>query len=100
MGNDELKRALRKEIRAAALVLRNEWDPIGRGEIPDLPDDEYDSYAPALVGMLRRGDTDRTVAEYLRQLESAIVGESSSRDLSAVVGSLRRAVTAASNRSI
>ena len=100
MDNDQLKRALWNEIRAVSLVLRNEWDPIGGGRISDLPDDEYESYAPVLVGMLRQGDDDRTIVEYLRRLESTIVGASSSRDLATIAGSLRRAAAAASDRSI
>lgn len=39
---------LREHVRRA---LRDTWDPIGLGE--ELPDDEYDSYVPGLIPLVR-----------------------------------------------
>lgn len=35
-----------------AKILRESWDPIGMGSIPDLPADEYASYAPGVIGLI------------------------------------------------
>ncbi len=40
-------------------ILHADWDPIGCGEMPDLPADEYDRYAPRVVSMIETGADDR-----------------------------------------
>jgi len=35
-----------------AKILRESWDPIGMGTMPDLPADEYASYAPGVIGLI------------------------------------------------
>lgn len=98
MRANDLRRRLRAEIRAAAAVLRQEWDPIGRGQIEDLPADEYDSYAPHVVSLVQAGADDEAIADYLSQLESETIGASSGRDLRTVAARLRAAIAASSNR--
>lgn len=61
------ERRLMKEVR---LVLLNDWNPIGF----TVPDDEYDSYAPRVLGLLLAGaDRDR-LTEHLYMLEMTEMG--------------------------
>lgn len=98
MTRPNAHRRRRAEVRAAADVLRHQWDPIGRGAMQDLPADEYDSYAPRVVSLIEMGVSDQAIANYLEQLESGTIGVSSGRDLKAVAAKLRSAVAAASDR--
>jgi hypothetical protein len=90
------RRALRSEIRAVASALRMVWDPIGGGVDEGLPADEYNSYAPVIVGMLERGDSDRAIAEHLRELETERMGLGARplATLEAIAGQLRAAARA------
>jgi hypothetical protein len=94
------RRALREEIRAVAVVLRREWDPISGGA-DGVPADEYDSYAPVLVGMIERGQSDRAIAEHLSHLESDVigVGSRSLTTLEEIARKIRAAVSEATNLS-
>jgi len=96
MTRSDARRRLRAELRAAADVLRRDWDPIGGGAMPDLPTDEYDAYAPHIVGLLANGATDVAVATYLRGLEADNIEVDSGCDLIAVAQKLRLAVQQAS----
>jgi len=91
------RRRLRAEIRAAADVLRRDWDPIGGGEIADLPASEYDRYAPHCVSLVEGGADDQAIAAYLVALELGFT-VSSGRNLVDIAGRIRRAVAAASHR--
>lgn len=52
---------------AAIQRLLNEWDPIGVYDPEDdFPDDEYDCLYYPLLARLRRGETAREIADYLR----------------------------------
>ena len=51
-------------LRIVQLVLHWAWDPIGVRGIPEAAD-EYDSYAPHVLGMLEQGAEDGAVADYL-----------------------------------
>ena len=66
------KTELRLRIKAVTRAMRETWNPIGFDD--HLPADEYESYAPVVVGMFERGESDRTVAEHLRSLESEAIG--------------------------
>src|SRR4051812_47662390 len=94
------RRALRDEIRAVAAVLRRDWDPISGGAEDGVPADEYDSYAPHLVGMIERGESDRAMAEYLGHLEADIIGTGSRSlaELEAIARNIRAAASAVVNR--
>lgn len=92
------RRRLRAEILAAADVLRNDWDPIGLGEMKNLSADEYDSYAPHVVSLIENGAGDSAIADYLKELEADVITVSSGRDLLAMAVQLRRAVAAVSFR--
>jgi hypothetical protein len=98
MNRQELRRRLRAEIRAAADALRRDWDPIGQGQMPDLPADEYEAYAPHVVSLIESGADDGAIAAYLRRLEDDTIGVASGEDLVVVAGKLRRAVAAAFER--
>lgn len=51
------------ELRA----LLNEWDPIGVfGDESDGPADEYDCLYYPLLGRLKRGESEREIADFLR----------------------------------
>jgi hypothetical protein len=56
-------------MRAVEHALREIWDPIGSGKIPDLPANEYESYAPKVVSLLQAGAADREIAVYLAAVE-------------------------------
>lgn len=99
MRKGQSRRAVQAEIHAVTTLLRTKWDPIGDGQLNDLPDDEYESYAPAILGMLRRGDRDELIIDHLASVEMAITGGIAPRDLKPVVQELRAAV-AAFDRSI
>lgn len=94
MNKPDARRRLRAEIRAAADTLRRDWDPIGGGEMADLPADEYDTYAPRIVALIEAGADDNAIAAYLRNLEETTIEVSSGRDLLVVASALRRAVAA------
>ena len=98
MTESNRRRALKDAIRAAAAALRRDWDPIGNGQIEDLPPDEYDSYAPRVVSLIESGADDEAIAAHLRRLEVDMIGMASTRDLVAVAARVRSAVAAASNR--
>ena len=59
------------------------WDPIGVIDSLDedgLPPDEYDSYAPAIITMLRRGTTQDEIVQHLRLIQVRFMGLASSPD--------------------
>jgi hypothetical protein len=59
------------------------WDPIGvidSLEEDGLPPDEYDSYAPAILTMLRRGTTQDEIVQHLRLIQIRFMGLASSPD--------------------
>src|SRR5262249_6410705 len=62
-----LKRAAMAEIRLVADILRH-WDPIGVQPRTGAPADEYDSYAPHIVSMVKRGCTHEELAAHLERL--------------------------------
>jgi hypothetical protein len=88
-----MQRDIKSRIRAVARALREVWDPIGEGQMPDLPADEYDSYAPGIVGLLAQGASDDVVAARLLELELSIVGPPgrSAADLLTIVKAVRAA---------
>ena len=65
---------MREQIRRVSAALRAHWDPIGGGQMSDLPDDEYASYAPRVVALFREGADDRKVASYLSDVERVALG--------------------------
>ena len=56
-------------MRQMERALRQIWDPIGLGRIPDLPADEYSSYAPRILSLFQTGASNREVAAYLAEVE-------------------------------
>jgi hypothetical protein len=70
MNESNSRRALKGKIRVVADALHRHWDPIGSG----VPPDEYDSYAPAVTGMIERRHTDREIAAHLAQIEEHSMG--------------------------
>ena len=61
------------DIRAVEAILRR-WDPIGVEPGTMAPADEYDSYAPYLVSMIRNGCTLDEVTSRLEYLASETMG--------------------------
>jgi hypothetical protein len=49
-----------------------EWDPIG--VFPDCPVDEYDSYAPHIVTLLRSGANQTEIADELERIRTQPIG--------------------------
>ncbi|HWL39977.1 MAG TPA: hypothetical protein VNO75_07045 [Gemmatimonadaceae bacterium] len=96
MSRPDYRRALKGKIRVVADALHRHWDPIGSG----VPADEYDSYAPAVTGMLDRGKTDREIAAHLAQIEERAMGLEPRQllELDQVVREIRRAPATSSDR--
>jgi|SRR3954468_12459326 hypothetical protein len=67
--NAKKGRAVQTEMRPIARALRQIWDPIGMGKIPNLPADEYSSYAPRVMSLFGGGASDREIATYLAEVE-------------------------------
>jgi hypothetical protein len=60
-----------KKIRS---LLMEHWDPIGIEQFKNLdrPEDEYDSYARDLAGIVARGGTPEELEDYLVEAEDYI----------------------------
>jgi hypothetical protein len=56
---------VKPEIHAVSLWLHKNWDPIGCG----VPEDEYDSYALPLYGMLVHNATAEEIAARLSEFQ-------------------------------
>ena len=97
MSREAFRRSIASKIRAASAVLRSEWNPNEAGTTPDLPVDEYESYAPSVVGLIERGADDDEVADLLASIASQKMGATpqSPERLLDVVRKVRFAVSAA-----
>ena len=60
-----------KAIREVFLC---DWDPIGIGNDPDWPRDEYDSYIGEVYQCLVRGESAEFIARHLCLIEEARIG--------------------------
>ena len=67
------RQKLRRELRAVEGKLR-EWDPIGVLSDPTWPRDEYDSYAPQVLGLLQSGATVNVLADHLNNIATLSMG--------------------------
>jgi hypothetical protein len=54
------------DVNAIRRILRDEWNPIGF----DVPDDEYDSYIPAVYQLLRGGASAEEISRRLWTFET------------------------------
>lgn len=54
-------------------VLRNEWDPIGVGHVPEAHD-EYDAYVPAIYNLVVGDKSRDEIVDYLWWLETEQIG--------------------------
>jgi hypothetical protein len=73
---DDNKRRPRRQIGEVEKLLRA-WDPIGViGDLiaDGLPPNEYDDYAPHIVGMLQRGATREDLVAHLRYCRTGAMG--------------------------
>lgn len=73
---DDIRRKTRRRLREVEGVLRA-WDPIGviDGLIADaLPPNEYDDYAPHILGLLQRGATHEELVAHLRSCRTGAMG--------------------------
>jgi hypothetical protein len=61
------------DIRTVARILRL-WDPIGVAPGHGAPADEYDSYAPHIVSMVKGGCTIEELAGHLEHLAVLTIG--------------------------
>jgi hypothetical protein len=66
-------------IRAIRTVLLEDWDPCLVRDAPEAQD-EYDSYALQLYGMLRNGTSEEKLAEYLYHIETDRMGSTVRKD--------------------
>lgn len=76
-----LKNAAMADILFVQAILRR-WDPIGVEPGVAAPADEYDSYAPHIVSMIRAGCTTEALASHLEHLSSETMGLGPSNSLS------------------
>jgi hypothetical protein len=92
--------SLKPEIRRVSLALREHWDPIGLGGVPELPVDEYDSYAPRVLRLLQMEVDDSVIAEHLASLEAREMGlqPRSLAELTQVAALIRSAIGPAFQR--
>jgi hypothetical protein len=76
-----LKNAAVTDICLVETILRR-WDPIGVEPGAVAPTDEYDSYAPHIVSMVKCGCTAEELADHLEHLGSETMGIGPSNKLS------------------
>lgn len=83
VGNPKL------EVEDNVRQVLNRWDPIG---VADAVDDEYDSYIPQFLALLRSGADEATIAKHLLKIEKEWMGLDgpSWEDLLPVASELRR----------
>jgi hypothetical protein len=77
LDQEPLKDAAMVEICAVEEILRR-WDPINVAPGVVAPPDEYDSYAPHIVSMVKRGCTIEELATHLERLCVETMGLGSS----------------------
>lgn len=75
------KNAAMADIRVVEAILRR-WDPIGVEPGVAAPADEYDSYAPHIVSMVKGGCTVQVLAAHLESLATETMGMGPSSSLS------------------
>jgi hypothetical protein len=63
------KAAVRKFVREVRDIMNRDWDPIG-----GCPEDEYQSYAGHVAGMVLQGTTDEELLNYLEWAEVEHMG--------------------------
>ena len=63
-----------ESIRQIRHVFMHEWDPIGIAELPNWPDDEYDSYVMPMYSLLRQDKSASAVSAYLAKVYEHIMG--------------------------
>jgi hypothetical protein len=68
-----LKDAAMADIHLVQAILRR-WDPIGVEPGSVAPADEYDSYAPHIVSLVKNGCTAEELAAHLERLGSETMG--------------------------
>lgn len=68
-----LKNAAMADIALVQAILRR-WDPIGVEPGVVAPADEYDSYAPHIVSLVKGGCTTEELASHLEHLGSQTMG--------------------------
>jgi hypothetical protein len=61
------------QVRAVERILRT-WDPINVSPGVEAPADEYDSYAPRILSMIKSGCTQDELASHLEHLASEVMG--------------------------
>jgi len=71
--NKERTKTIRDQLRVIENFLRV-WDPIGVLASPDDRSDEYDAYAPAILGKLQAGVDCQALARHLSGLATREMG--------------------------
>jgi hypothetical protein len=62
-------------LKSVNAILFEVWDPIGVRSIDAAwPQDEYDSYAPGVVALVKRGASDHAIADHLGTVEQERMG--------------------------
>jgi len=59
---------------SARAILFREWDPIGISRWDGSPEDEYDDYRDHLADLIRAGESDRVLLDYLEWAEVECIG--------------------------
>ena len=69
-------KTIRNLIQKVEHVLWNDWDPIGvnTGDEWSAPDDEYNSYAPHIAGLLVKGVEVEKIAKALGKMAESSMG--------------------------
>lgn len=83
--SDTARRIAKCDFAAVRRILWEDWGPIGCG----VPEDEYDSYVPAIVRLLDEPADSHGLTEHLRRVASESMSCSVPDDrLAIVVGKL------------
>jgi hypothetical protein len=75
------------ELAHVTRVLRDEWDPFYLNEVPEAAE-QYDTYAPALLGLVLNGADEAAIAAHLLALETGTLGLEGDPDRAARVARL------------
>ena len=64
MDNDLARRRYHRDFALVRKILWEDWDPIGCG----VPEDEYDSYVPDVIRLLREHVDEERLSDHLARV--------------------------------
>ncbi len=61
---------MKLDLEGVRQVLWEDWDPLEMNKVNGWPDDEYNSYAPTVLRMVKEGATTEDLAQHLHAIET------------------------------